>query len=101
MNQDIILWVYIALLLAGGLMGFLKAGSKASLTASVAFAVPLGICAAGLLPGVVADALLVVLAVFFGARFAKGRKFMPAGLMVILTIVTLVLRLVIEVRTTY
>jgi uncharacterized membrane protein (UPF0136 family) len=92
MSPNFILWIYVALLLAGGLMGFLKAGSKASLIASVAFAVPLGICAAGLLPGVVADALLAVLAIFFGVRFAKGRQFMPAGLMVILSVVTVALR---------
>ena len=30
-----ILWIYIVLLVAGGLMGFLKAGSKMSLIAGV------------------------------------------------------------------
>ena len=33
----IILWVYIALLIAGGLMGFIKAKSKASISASTVF----------------------------------------------------------------
>ncbi len=79
----IVLWVYIVLLLAGGLMGFLKAGSKISLATSILFAVPLALCAMGVLrPFYIADFLVGVLLVVFGVRFAKGRKFMPSGLMV-------------------
>jgi len=90
----IILWVYIVLLLAGGLMGFLKAGSKISLITSGAFAAALALIATGLLrPAYLANVLLAVLLGFFGARFLRGRKFMPAGLMTILTAVTLALRL--------
>jgi uncharacterized membrane protein (UPF0136 family) len=35
--------------------------------------------------------VLVFLILFFGMRFAKGKKFMPNGMMLILTIVTLIL----------
>jgi uncharacterized membrane protein (UPF0136 family) len=79
----IILWVYIALLLAGGLMGFIKAKSKISLITSALFAVLLALCATGVLrPFYIADILVGLLLIVFGVRFAKGRKFMPAGLMV-------------------
>ena len=88
-----ILWIYIVLLVAGGLTGFLKAGSKMSLIMSLAFAAALSLCAIGVLrPILLADILLLVLLIFFGLRFAKGRKFMPAGLMTLLTVVALALR---------
>ena len=78
----IILWVYIVLLLAGGLMGFIKAKSKASLIMSSLFAAALALCATGVIqPFYMADFLVGFLLVFFGIRFAKGKKFMPSGLM--------------------
>lgn len=87
------LWIYIVLLLAGGLMGFLKAGSKISLITSGAFAIALSGAALGWLgPAYVADLLLGVLLAVFLARFAKGKKFMPAGLMSIVTLLAIVLR---------
>ena len=91
MTPNIVLWIYLALLLAGGTMGLVKAGSKMSLLMSLAFAVPLAICAAGRLPLGVAQVLLGVLSVFFGVRFVRGRKFMPGGLMMIVSGVALVL----------
>ena len=108
---NIILWIYIALLVAGGLMGFLKAKSKASLIMSLAFALPLALCALRVLNfyydrrNVVngrttlhihvelADVLIFILLLFFGMRFLKGRKFMPAGLMSIASALVLVLRM--------
>jgi uncharacterized membrane protein (UPF0136 family) len=88
-----ILWIYIILLVAGGLAGFLKAGSKMSLLMSLAFAAALSLCAIRVLrPILLADILLLFLLIFFGWRFAKGRKFMPAGLMTLLTVVALALR---------
>jgi uncharacterized membrane protein (UPF0136 family) len=80
------------MLVVGGLMGFLKAGSKASLIASVTFAIPLTLAALGIVPGMVADICLVLLLIVFGKKFAGGRKFMPSGLMTILSIVVLALR---------
>jgi uncharacterized membrane protein (UPF0136 family) len=88
-----VLWVYIVLLVTGGLIGFLKAGSKASLTTSVGFAAALVFCALGVVfQRYVADILLAVLLVVFAIRLAKTRKFMPSGLMLLLTLVALVLR---------
>lgn len=93
MTPTNVLWVYILLLVIGGLIGFLKAGSKASLVASLAFAAVLILCALKIINlNYSADLVLIVLLVFFGMRFAKGKKFMPAGLMTILTVVTLALR---------
>lgn len=87
-----VLWVYIVMLVVGGLMGFIKAGSKASLIASVGFAIPITLAALGIVPGLVADVCLGVLLVFFGKKYATGGKFMPAGLMSILSVVALILR---------
>jgi uncharacterized membrane protein (UPF0136 family) len=91
MTPTVVLWIYIVLLVAGGLVGFLKAGSKASLIMSSVFAALLALAALGILPPVAALILVGFLAVFFGMRFAKGKKFMPGGLMTILSVVTLVL----------
>lgn len=93
--QDTILWVYIVLLVAGGLVGFLKAGSKASIIASGVFAVPLVLAALHVLPGRVADVVLAILLIFFGAKFARKRAFMPAGLMAILSAAALAARILI------
>ena len=81
----LLLWVYIALLLAGGLVGFLKAGSKASLGASVGSAIPLVFVALGVLPALVANAVLSALVVVFIVRYRKSGKFMPSGMLVALS----------------
>jgi uncharacterized membrane protein (UPF0136 family) len=85
-----VLWVYIVLLLAGGVMGMVKAGSKISLITSSIFALLLALCALGIIrPFYVADVFVGLLLVVFGMRFAKGKKFMPSGLMVGLSAVVL------------
>jgi uncharacterized membrane protein (UPF0136 family) len=82
-----VLWIYIVLLLAGGVMGLVKAGSKISLITSTVFAVLLALCVTGVLrPFYIADILIGLLVVVFGIRFAKGRKFMPSGLMLALSL---------------
>ena len=93
MNSNLILWIYIVLLVAGGLAGFLKAGSKVSLIMSLAFAALLSLSATGILnvPHL-ADILLAALLVVFGIRLAKTKKFMPAGLMIVMTVAALALR---------
>lgn len=81
-----LLWVFIALLVAGGLMGFLKARSKASLVASLGSAIPLALVALGRLPGAVAVGVLIVLQAVFFLRLRKTGKFMPSGLLLGLSI---------------
>ncbi len=93
MTPSLILWIYIGLLVLGGLMGFLKAKSKPSLIASAVFAGALALVNTGVInwpPA--ADVLLGILILVFALRFAKTKKFMPAGMMIILTAATLVLR---------
>ena len=86
----VVLWIYIALLLAGGLMGFIKAKSMISLVTSAIFAVLLALCATGVIKSFyIADILVGLLLVVFGVRFAKGRKFMPSGLMLGLSVAVL------------
>ncbi len=93
MNRTTILWIYIVLLVVGGLFGFFKAGSKASLIASTAFAAALILSTLGvILQPHAADIILAVLLVFFAMRLGKSKKFMPNGLMVVLTLATLALR---------
>ena len=93
MNPTHILWIYIGFLVLGGTVGFLKAKSKMSLIMSLAFAIPLALCALDIIQvRYLADILIGFLLVFFGMRFIKSKKFMPAGLMMNLSIVALILR---------
>ena len=93
-NPTQVLWIYIVLLVVGGMIGFLKAGSKVSLIMSVAFAAVLALAATGTIPGpyYLVDLLLCVLLIVFAMRLSKTKKFMPAGLMVVLTIAAIALR---------
>src|SRR5437762_11988785 len=93
MNPKQILWIYIVLLVIGGLIGFLKAKSKVSLIMAVAFAAALSLCAAEIIfQPYVADILLAALLVVFAMRLVKTKKFMPAGLMLVITILALAFR---------
>ena len=90
---NLVLWIYIVLLVIGGLIGFLKGKSKVSLIMSASFAALLALCAAGIVfQYYVADILLAALLVVFAMRLAKTKKLMPAGMMLILTLVALILR---------
>ena len=97
MSQSTILWIYIVLLLVGGLIGFLKAGSKVSLIAAAVSAALLVIASIPRLlqPGireVLVQTILAALLVIFAVRLTKTKKFMPSGLMLVLTLATLTLR---------
>lgn len=97
MSPHTILWIYIVLLVVGGLIGFLKAKSQVSLYMSVGFAAALALCAVnGLLDAKLArglaDVLMIVLLVVFAIRLAKTKKFMPAGMMLVVTLAALALR---------
>jgi uncharacterized membrane protein (UPF0136 family) len=97
MNINTLLWIYIVLLVVGGLIGFLKAGSKVSLISSSVFAALLVLTA---MPGIfqpkfallLSNLIMTVLLVVFALRLSKTKKFMPSGLMLILTLATLALR---------
>ena len=97
MSHYTVLWIYIVLLLVGGLIGFLKAGSKVSLITSAVAAAALiltaipGLLGPGLARGL-ADAIMAALLVVFAIRLGKTKKFMPSGLMLAVTAVALALR---------
>lgn len=86
--------VYALLVLAGGIMGYRKASSQASLISGTLFGLALLATAILMLRGSAAGAtaamvLAVVLLLFFGYRLVTGGKFMPAGLMVVVSLVEL------------
>lgn len=95
-SPNTVLWIYVALLVLGGLIGFLKAKSKISLYMSCGFAAALVLCA---IPNFLADSfrrglancLLAALLVVFTIRLAKTKKFMPAGMMLAATVIMLAL----------
>ena len=89
-----ILWVYIILLLVGGLIGFFKGKSHVSLIMSVSFAVLLILTTLFAEPTArqFADLLMAALLIVFTIRLVKTKKFMPAGLMLIFTVAALALR---------
>jgi uncharacterized membrane protein (UPF0136 family) len=91
---EIVLWSYIVLLVAGGLIGWLKAGSKISLIMSLLFALPLSLCALKVVQvSWLAEILLGALLTVFSVRLAKTMKFVPSGIMLVITAVALLLRL--------
>jgi uncharacterized membrane protein (UPF0136 family) len=97
MNPHTLLWIYIVLLVVGGLIGFLKAGSKVSLITSAIAAAALVLTVipnlfAANLARALADIIMAALLVTFAIRLAKTKKFMPAGLMLLITILVLALR---------
>jgi uncharacterized membrane protein (UPF0136 family) len=89
-------FIFAALTIAGGVMGFVKAGSTASIVAG-GISGALIIVAALLLKSnvVVGLALGGVVALALAGRFAPAffstGKFMPAGMMAILSVISLVL----------
>lgn len=83
---------YGLLVLFGGVIGFKTAGSKASLISGNIFGILLIASGVLIIQGVavgvyIALGIAAFLAVFFGMRLVKTKKFMPSGLMLILSAV--------------
>ena len=91
-----VLWVYIVLLLVGGLIGYFKGKSQVSLVTSAVFG---SVLILTVLPGILlprasmnlANGTLVVLLLVFAVRLGKTRKFMPSGLIMVATVAALAL----------
>ncbi len=100
---QISLGIYAVLLAVGGIIGYTKAGSRPSLIAGLASAVAallaLGLSYRNATLGMGVGALVaLLLAVFFGYRFlAKTRKFMPAGLLAVVSLVVLAMAILVLV----
>ena len=96
LTPSTVLWIYIFFLLVGGLIGFFKAGSRVSLITSSSAAAVLILCTTGIFEHRVASAVILIimalLIVVFAMRLAKTRKFMPSGLLLIVTVAALALR---------
>ena len=74
------------------MIGYFKAKSQASLISSVVFAALLALCAAdAVFKREMAYVFLGLLLVVFGIRLAKTKKFMPSGMLLVITVITLVL----------
>ena len=93
MKPEILLWIYVVVLVAGGLYGYVKAKSTVSLVMSLVFGALLVAAALGVFGTPFAgDILLTILVAVFAKRFQKTRKLMPAGVLTLLTIATLLIR---------
>ena len=79
--DQIILLIYAILIEAGVAMGFIKAGSKASVIASTIFAVIIFLFIFDVLPIAYAWTVVAFLILFFGTRFAKGKKAMANSML--------------------
>ncbi len=87
--------IYGILAIVGGAIGYKQAGSQASLISGLVSGLLLLIGAYLLFGGSLSGALLAgvvssVLVIVFSIRLAKTRKFMPAGLMIILGVINLI-----------
>lgn len=87
--------LYALLVLAGGILGYVKARSKPSLISGVisgmALAIAWYISLQNPIVGFLLAALFALgLLIVFAIRFRKTNKFMPAGLMAVLSLVATV-----------
>ena len=93
-SNSTIIYIYAAFVFIGGAIGFANAGSFASLAMGTLFGLSLAFC--GKMMGHnkgwayrLALGLTALLCAFFGYRFFLTEKFMPAGLMTILSLLTI------------
>ena len=87
-------FLYGVLVLVGGWVGYRKAGSRPSLISGLVSAAALFLAAGLSLAGFrfgqwLAGGTALILLTFFGYRFVQSRKFMPAGLMILASLVAL------------
>ena len=94
-NMAIEIWIYGVIMILGGIMGFVKVGSKASLISGVGMGLALLASGFGVWRGsadslVVALVIAALLMVIFAIRYVKTRRFMPGGMLAILSLVAVV-----------
>lgn len=84
--------IYGVLMLLGGIFGFVKAGSKASLIMGIISGILIFAGVALLCPAYTTGRAVITFTSFilsgvFGIRLVKTRKFMPAGMLLVLSLV--------------
>jgi hypothetical protein len=79
LTPQIVLRIYIVLMVAGGLVGFFKTRSKASLNMSLVFGVALSLCAIGLTAYRHAPYILLTVLFFLVGASAKDASLCRAG----------------------
>ena len=94
-NTAIEIWIYGVIMILGGIMGFVKVGSKASLISGVGMGLALLASGFGVSHGnrdslVAALVIAALLVVIFAIRYAKTRRFMPGGMLAVLSLVAVV-----------
>jgi uncharacterized membrane protein (UPF0136 family) len=100
--EHVVLVLYAILLAAGGVMGFVKARSRASLISGVLSAIAAMAAAVLSLMGykwgnVLGVTLTIFLFVLFGYRYAiRNKKFMPSGMLAVVSLVVLLLLLLVS-----
>jgi len=88
------LLIYALLILSGGIIGYIKSQSVASIVMGLTFAIALLASAYTMMKGIqigfyIASTLTLILSIFFTYRLIMSHKFMPSGLMCILSLVML------------
>jgi uncharacterized membrane protein (UPF0136 family) len=92
----LLLYIYGILLIVGGLMGYIKAKSVPSLVAGLVcgfIALLMGYRYAWHFAPHVAFILAIVLIFLMGRRFLNTKKFMPAGLIVLLSLIVAIVQI--------
>jgi uncharacterized membrane protein (UPF0136 family) len=90
------IWVYGVIMILGGIMGYVKVHSKASLLSGVGLGLALLASGYGVWSGsdnslIVAVVIAALLLVLFAIRYAKTRRFMPAGILAVLSLLAVVI----------
>jgi uncharacterized membrane protein (UPF0136 family) len=92
--DQIVLGLYALVLAGGGVMGYVKAGSRPSLIAGLTSGLAALACLVltwshPSLAVMLGIGLAVLMLVVFGIRLARTRKFMPSGMLLVISVVVL------------
>jgi uncharacterized membrane protein (UPF0136 family) len=92
-STAILAWVYALLMAVGGVIGYIKSHSKASLLSGTGFGLILLFSGYGMWQGsrqslIATTVCAASLSVIFAIRVLKTRRFIPAGVLAVLSLVT-------------
>lgn len=95
-TMAMVIWGYGVMMAVGGVIGYLKVHSKASLISGVGFGLLLLASGYGVWQGsrdsLVASAVIAaLLVIIFAIRVIKTRRLMPAGMLAVLSVLALVI----------